>query len=136
MLVLALSLVVSASDGEDLAALLRRGKALDVKADATWTEQRYDTYSADAEAWRKDAGAMQRRDTLSKKDAIALLKLRIAVLEAFRANLGMVPVPKSMEAFGPNGVAVWKDSISKWQRALATEVTALKEELRKRSSSP
>ena len=136
MLVVMLSLMLSASDTDDVAGLVRRAQTVAAKADASWSDAQYTTYSNEVVAWRKEAQAVQGRPTLGKKDAIALLNARATVAERYRTVLSTQPVPKSMSMLGEQATAVWKDSVNKWMRSLAAEAAALKDEAKQRAKAP
>jgi hypothetical protein len=133
MLAAVMALLLGAGDAEDVAALVKRAKAFAEKADPTWSQERYDAYSNDVAAWRKEAVSVQERPTLAKRDAVALLNARALVAEKYRTVLSTVPVPPSLEKLGAS--AAWKDSISKWQRSLAAESTSLKEKAKALASA-
>ncbi|MBE2254484.1 MAG: hypothetical protein IAE78_33455 [Myxococcus sp.] len=135
MVTVMLSLLLAAGDADEVAALVKRAQAFAVKPEATWAEAHYFEYSDGVAAWRKQARALQERPTLTRRDAVKLLEAHRRVVENYRALLAVQPVPKSMTALGEQAVAVWKDSISKWMRALDAEAAALKEEARRRASS-
>ncbi|MDP3234414.1 MAG: hypothetical protein Q8N26_16665 [Myxococcales bacterium] len=136
MLVVMLSFVLSASDSDDVAGLVKRAQAMAARADPSWTDAQYNAYSEVVAAWRKEAAAVQARPTLKKRDAIALLNARVLVAERYRSILSTVPVPKSMAMLGDQMVAAWRDSIEKWMRSLAAEAAALKEEAKQRARAP
>jgi hypothetical protein len=131
-----LSLLLAASDTEDVAGLVKRAQTVAAKADASWSDAQYTTYSDEVVAWRKQAQDVQARPTLKKKDAIALLNARATVAERYRTVLSTQPVPKSMKMLGQQAASVWQDSVNTWVRSLASEVTALKEEARQRAKAP
>ncbi len=131
-----LSLLLAASDTEDVAGLVKRAQTVAAKADASWSDAQYTTYSEEVVAWRKQAQDVQARPTLKKKDAIALLNARATVAERYRTVLSTQPVPKSMKMLGQQAASVWQDSVNTWVRSLASEVTALKDEARQRAKAP
>lgn len=128
MLTAFLSLALAASDAQDVAAHVKRGQAFAVTPDATWTEGRYNVYSDDVVAWRREAEALQARPTLARKDALKLLEARAAVAERYAAVLAAQPVPQGMQVFGDRAVSVWKDAIGKWIRSLTAEAGQLRAE--------
>jgi hypothetical protein len=131
-----LSLLLAASDTEDVAALVKRAQTVAAKADASWSDAQYTTYSDEVVAWRKEAQVVQARPSLKKKDAIALLNARATVAERYRTVLSTQPVPRSMKMLGEQAASVWRDSVNTWVRSLASEVTALKQEARQRAKAP
>lgn len=136
MLVVMLSLVLSASDTDDVAGLVKRAQAMAARADPSWPDARYTAYSEAAATWRREAAEVQARPTLKKKEAVALLNARVLVAERYLAILSTAPVPKSMAMLGDQMVAAWKDSVEKWKRSLAAEAAALKEEAKQRARAP
>lgn len=135
VLVVMLSLVLSASDTDDVAGLVKRAQAMAASADPSCPDAR-DTASSEAAATRrKEAPEVQARPTLKKKEAVALLNARVMVAERHRAILPAAPVLESTVMLGDQRVAAWQDSVETWKRSLAAEA-ARTEEAKQRARAP